>query len=243
MSRRLGDTVGKEDQTYRRARTQEQKNQRLDDILDTTESILDEGSYHDVTLSAIAEKVGCSRANLSHYVRSKEEILLLLYIRSLKGILEDMRGIDPGALDVSSMGNLKNAAAILATVLSSQRDFGRLGALLPSIIETNVSLERLIQCKHEITTLMTEGSDLLVECGLFDDPADSARFLLDLANHVSGLYPAPHPLPIQRAACKETGYPILSYEESLCDFLTVQLVGYRALKEKPEDLESQGWFS
>ena len=160
MSRRLGDTVGKEDQTYRRARTQEQKNQRLDDILDTTESILDEGSYHDVTLSAIAEKVGCSRANLSHYVRSKEEILLLLYIRSLKGILEDMRGIDPGALDVSSMGNLKNAAAILATVLSSQRDFGRLGALLPSIIETNVSLERLIQCKHEITTLMTEGSDL-----------------------------------------------------------------------------------
>lgn len=224
--------MGKEDQTYQRARTQEQKTQRLDDILDTTDSILDEGSYRDVTLSAIAERVGCSRANLSHYVGSKEEILLLLYTRSLKGILEDMQSIDLGALDASSRDDLKTAAAILAAMLSAHRDFGRLGALLPSIIETNVGLERLIECKREIITLMTEGADLLVECGLFDDPADSARFLRDLANYVSGLYPATHPLPIQRTACKETGYPIPSYEASLRDFLIVQLVGYRTLRER-----------
>ncbi len=224
--------MSKEDQTYQRARTQEQKTQRLDDILDTTESILDEGSYRDVTLSAIAERVGCSRANLSHYVGSKEEILLLLYVRSLKGILEDMRNIDPSALDASSRDDLKTAAAILAAMLSMHRDFGRLGALLPSIIETNVALERLIQCKCEIIAMMTEGADLLVECGLFDDPADSARFLRDLANYVSGLYPATHPLPIQCIACKETGYPILSYEASLRDFLIIQFVGYRTLKGK-----------
>ena len=103
-----------EDQTYRRARTQEQKDRRLGDILDATESILDEGSYHDVTLSAIAERVGCSRANLSHYVKSKEEILLLLYIRSLRETLEDLREIDPMILDASSADGLKDAAARLA---------------------------------------------------------------------------------------------------------------------------------
>lgn len=220
------------DQAYRRARTQEQKDQRLDDILDTTKSILDEGSYRDVTMSAIAERVGYSRANLAHYVGSKEEILLLLYIRSLRGILGDMRNIDPGALDASSIDSLRATATTLATVLSSHGDFGRLGALLPSIIETNVGLERLVECKREIIAMMAEGSHLLVERGLFGDPADSTRFLLDLANYVSGLYPATHPLPIQRTACKETGYPIPPYEESLRDFLTVQLSGYRALKGK-----------
>ncbi|MEC4183455.1 TetR family transcriptional regulator [Adlercreutzia sp. R21] len=218
------------DQAYRRARTQEQKDQRLDDILDATESILDEGSYHDVTLSAIAERVGCSRANLSHYVKSKEEILLLLYIRSLREILEDMRGIDPTLLDASSADGLKDAAAVLASMLSSHRNFGRLGALLASIIETNVSLECLVECKREIIAVMAEGSGLLVEGGMFDGADDAAGFLFDLSNYVSGLYPATHPLPIQRAACAETGYPIASYEESLRAFLTVQLVGYRALK-------------
>lgn len=231
MSTRKEARVAEEDQTYRRARTREQKVQRLDDILDATESILDEGSYHDVTLSAIAERVGYSRANLSHYVKSKGEILLLLYIRSLREILEDMRGIDPALLDMSSVGGLKGAAAMLASMLSSHRNFGRLGALLTSIIETNVSLECLIECKREIIAVMAEGSGLLVECGMFDNADDAAGFLFDLSNYVSGLYPATHPLPIQRAACTETGYPVSSYEESLRDFLTVQLVGYRALKE------------
>ncbi len=224
-----------EDQTYQRARTREQKSRRLDGILDATKSILDEGSYHDVTLSAIAERVGCSRANLSHYVGSKEEILLLLYVRSLREILEDMKGIDPDSLDASSPEGLEAASAALAAMLSSHSDFGRLGALLASIIETNVRLECLVACKREIIAMTTEGSDLLVECGLFDDAADSARFLLDLSNYVSGLHPAAHPLPIQRAACEETGYPMLSYEESLRDFLTVQLVGYRTLKRLRDD--------
>lgn len=221
-----------EGQLYRRARTQEQKSQRLDDILDATESILDGGSYHDVTMSAIADRVGCSRANLAHYVKSKEEILLLLYVRSLRGILEDMRKIDLEPSDASSVGGLEHAAAILSSMLSSHGNFGRLGALLASIIETNVSLECLIECKREIIAIMTEGSSLLVECGLFENAADSTRFLLDLSNYVSGLYPATHPLPIQSTACEETGYPIPSYEESLRDFLAVQLVGYRALREK-----------
>lgn len=190
------------------------------------------GSYHDVTMSAIAERVGYSRTNLAHYVKSKEEILLLLYVRSLRGILEDMRKIDLEPLGTSSIDDLERAAAILASMLSSHGNFGRLGALLASIIETNVSLECLIECKREIIAVMAEGSSLLIECGLFEDTADSTRFLLDLSNYVSGLYPATHPLPIQSAACEETGYPIPSYEQSLRDFVTIQLVGYRALKRK-----------
>lgn len=228
------------DQRYQRARTQQQKSQRLNDILDATESILDGGTYHDVTMSAIAERVGYSRPNLSHYVKSKEEILLLLYVRSLKGALEDMRKIVLEPLDASSIDGLEHAAAVLASMLASHGNLGRLGALLSSIIETNVSLACLVECKREIIAMMAEGSNLLVECGLFEDAADSARFLLDLSNYVSGLYPATHPLPIQSTACEETGYPIPSYEQSLRDFITIQLVGYSALKGRQDGVRYHG---
>ncbi len=223
--------MNEEEQSYRRARTQEQKNQRLDDILNVTEAILDEGSYHDVTLSAISEKLGYSRANLSHYVESKEEILLLLYVRSLRGMLEDMESIDPQSIDASSADGTREAAAMLASMVASHKDFGRLGALLASIIETNVSLDCLVKRKREIIAMVASGSKLLMECGLFENVSDAMRFLLDLSNYVAGLYPATHPLPIQCDACRETGYPIMSYESSLRDYLTVQFTGYRLLNK------------
>lgn len=220
-----------EKQGYQRARTQEQKHRRLDDILNVTETILDEGSYHDVTLSAISEKLGYSRANLSHYVKSKEEILLLLYVRSLREILEDMERIDLESLDASSADGIREAAAILAPIVASHKDFGRLGALLASIIETNVSLDCLVECKRKIIAMIASGSELLMKCGLFKSPSDAMRFLLDLSNYVAGLYPATHPLPVQCVACEETGYPLMSYEGSLRDYLVIQLVGYKALED------------
>lgn len=42
----------------------------------------------------------------------------------------------------------------------------------------------------------------------------------------------PEGVAFQSATCEEAGYPIPSYEKSLRDFLTVQLVGYGMLKGK-----------
>lgn len=219
--------IGK--QTYQRARTPEQKQQRLDDILDATEKLLDAGSYRDITMSGIAEALGYSRANLSHYVASKEEILLLLYVRSLKDLLDGLKEMSAASIDASTVEGLKDAAGILAAKVASHKDFGRIGALLASIVETNVSLECLMSCKQRIIAMMDEGSNLLVSCGLFNKQTNAMRFLLDLSNYVSGLYPAAHPLPIQQKAAKETGYPTQVYEDALRDYLTVQLAGYRFL--------------
>lgn len=217
-------SVEAERRTYRRARTREQKAERLDDILDVTEELLDEGSYRDVTMSSIADRLGYSRTNLSHYVGSKEEILLLLYVRSLRGMLEDLESVGAnGALSADA------APSAVAAAVANHRDFGRIGALLSSLVETNVSLECLTRCKMQIMDVLASASALLVQMGALCTKEQAIAFLLDLANYVAGLYPAAHPLPVQIEAARAVGYPVQSYEASLARYIGVQLVGYRAL--------------
>lgn len=217
------------DRTYQRARTEEQKNQRLADILSTTEELLDERHYREITLTSIADRLGFSRANLSHYVRSKEEILLLLYVRSLEEMLAEMKCLCATGFGDSVANDSKHLAALVAR----HTDFGRIGAVLASLIESNVSLECLISCKKRIVEAMSEASTILVECGLFREHRDATEFLIDLSNYVSGLYPASHPLPIQVKASREAGYPIRGYEDSLVRYIAVQLAGYQALCFQP----------
>lgn len=214
------------DRTYQRARTDEQKGQRLADILDATEGLLDERHYREITMTSIANKLGFSRANLSHYVHSKEEILLLLYVRSLEEMLVEMKDIGRTGLSDNATSDSKRLAALVAR----HTDFGRIGALLSSLIESNVSLGCLTSCKKRIVEVMSEASDLLIECGSFRKSKDATGFLVDLSNYVAGLYPASHPLPIQVEASQEAGYPIRSYEDSLERYIAVQLAGYQALE-------------
>ncbi len=194
--------------------------------MNATEELLDERHYREITMASIADRLGFSRTNLSHYVRSKEEILLLLYVRSLEEMLTEMEDLCGAGFSNEDVSDSKRLAALVAR----HRDFGRIGALLSSLIESNVSLRCLTSCKKRIVEVLSEASALLVGGGLFRNPGDATEFLVDLSSYVAGLYPASHPLPIQVEASREAGYPIRSYEDSLERYIAVQLAGYRSLE-------------
>ena len=61
---------------YIRARSYDQKEERLNQIKKATEELFENFPYTEITLSTIAEKLGWSRANLYKYVTTKEEIIL-----------------------------------------------------------------------------------------------------------------------------------------------------------------------
>ena len=65
-------------QDFKRARSAEQKCQRLADIKNATAQLYREFPYHEITLTTIAERLGWSRASLYKYVTTKEEIFLEL---------------------------------------------------------------------------------------------------------------------------------------------------------------------
>ena len=61
---------------YKRARSDEQKEERMSQIKKTADELFKTMPYTEINLSNIAEKLDWSRANLYKYVSTKEEIYL-----------------------------------------------------------------------------------------------------------------------------------------------------------------------
>ena len=127
-----------------RARSAEQKEQRLNEIKGAVRRQFAERPYHEITLTTIAEELGWSRANLYKYVSTKEEVFLLLaadecraYFDALLAALPEGCGLSPATI-----------AEVWAGIANAHQEYFRLGDLLSTIIETNVGVERLAEFKR-----------------------------------------------------------------------------------------------
>ena len=72
-----------------RAHGEEQKRQRVRQILDATAALYDETGYDKITFSKIAQRLNFSRINLYNYFSCKEDIFLLILMREIKAMVDD----------------------------------------------------------------------------------------------------------------------------------------------------------
>lgn len=126
-------------QDFIRARSSEQKSQRMADIKQATAQLYREFPYHEITLTTIAERLGWSRASLYKYVTTKEEIFLELSADARNAYYEDLLAAFPPTFEF----NASSIAAIWAQIAEANKDWFVYGDILMTIIETNVTLERL----------------------------------------------------------------------------------------------------
>ena len=127
-----------------RARSAEQKGQRLEEIKGAVRRQFAVRPYHEITLTTIADELGWSRANLYKYVSTKEEVFLLLtademdsYFNALLTALPEGCGLSPDTV-----------AEVWAGIANAHQEYFRLGDLLTTIVETNVTIERLMAFKR-----------------------------------------------------------------------------------------------
>ena len=127
-----------------RARSAEQKGQRLEEIKGAVRRQFAVRPYHEITLTTIADELGWSRANLYKYVSTKEEVFLLLtademdsYFNALLTALPEGCGLSPDTV-----------AEVWAGIANAHQEYFRLGDLLTTIVETNVTIERLMVFKR-----------------------------------------------------------------------------------------------
>ena len=126
-------------QEFKRARSAEQKNQRMADIKKATADLFRENPYHEITLTTIAERLGWSRANLYKYVTTKEEIFLDLAADARDEYFEALLGAFPK----KACTDLEALAKEWAHIADKNRDWAVYGTILMTIIEANVTIERL----------------------------------------------------------------------------------------------------
>lgn len=199
-----------------RARSAEQKEQRLAEIKAAASRQFSERPYHEITLTTIADELDWSRANLYKYVSTKEEIFLLLagdecraYFEALLAALPEGCGLTPEVI-----------AEVWAGIANAHRDYFRLGELLPCVVETNVTLERLVEFKrgyYRMVDALSERLSLLLGAD-----AGRMRSLLEAVYfHAVGLVGVCTSNPLILRAIAEVGVerPETDFRAELSDFI------------------------
>lgn len=126
-----------------RARSADQKIQRMEEIKAAARDQFDHCPYHEITLTTIAESLGWSRASLYKYVTTKEEIFLELSADARDSYYDALLTAFPEGCGYS----MDVAAEVWAGIINAHQDWLRYGDMLFTIIETNVTIERLMEFK------------------------------------------------------------------------------------------------
>ncbi|HIY50510.1 MAG TPA: TetR family transcriptional regulator [Candidatus Olsenella avicola] len=206
-----------------RARSPEQKGQRLEEIKGAVRRQFAERPYHEITLTTIADELGWSRANLYKYVSTKEEVFLLLtademdaYFNALLTALPEGCGLAPDTV-----------AEVWAGIANAHQEYFRLGDLLTTIVETNVTVERLMAFKrayYDHVAQMREHLPLIL--GI--EPERVEPLLVAIYYHATGLVSGcwSNPLIAEALERLEIARPETDFRAEMRDFIGMCLDHY-----------------
>lgn len=204
---------------YQRARSPEQKAERMEAIMDAAEALFAELSYHEINMGLIAKELGWARSNLYKYAATQEEVFLALHSRANRAFIEDI---------IHTLGDrtLSNArfAQEWANVTARHPMFLRYQDILIAIIEANTSLERLVEFKRSFAE-MTEPLLRLLQIQVGGDELSARDLYLRLLYQAPGLYDHFHCADRTAEAMKIAGMlPFTgTFQEAYGDFVLMCL--------------------
>ena len=127
---------------HKRARTDEQKHFRRQQILDSAENLFGEVGYEAFSMANLARATGVVKGTLYLYFKTKEEVFLSLYNQSL------VRWSDTFSGKLKAAMTDQVFTAVLYKTAMEDKSFVPLLIRLEHVIEHNVALESLIDSKR-----------------------------------------------------------------------------------------------
>ena len=206
-----------------RARSAEQKEQRLEEIKGAVRRQFAERPYHEITLTTIADELGWSRANLYKYVCTKEEVFLLLSRDEMDAYFDALLAAFPEGCGLSQTV----VAEVWAGIANAHQEYFRLGDLLTTIVETNVTVERLIVFKrayYDHVDRMRERLPLILDIA----PERVEPLIIAIYYHATGLVSGcwNNPLIAEALERLEIERPATDFRAEMCDFIGMCLAHY-----------------
>lgn len=181
--------------TWQRARRPEQKQERIDAILEAAAALLDEDGLEGTGLNAIARRAGMSKANVYGYFESREAILLRLYLDETEAW---SRALSVRLRKLGADAEIPAVARAYTATIERRRRFCTLFASVASVLEHNVGADTVAAFKREfVETVEPVVVALAVAIPpLSRDQAFSALATLVMAT--IGFWPHAHPAPVVR---------------------------------------------
>ena len=154
---------------YQRARSPQQKAERMSAIMDATETLFAQLPYHEINMGLIAKELGWSRSNLYKYAATQEEIFLALHSRANRALVDDL---------MASLAGKKLTNAEFA------HEWACAVARHP---ESNTSLDRLVEFKKNFA-LMNESIRTLLRKHLSCSANEASDLSLCLIYQAAALF-------------------------------------------------------
>jgi len=212
---------------WRRARSEEQREQRRQVLLAAAARLYAAHPIQEVSLSAIAREANISKANIYRYFESREDLFLQLVLDSLESWSESLTrrldSLDPPA-------TAQAVARVFSETATEHGRFARLSSVLSTVLEHNVSTEGIVRFKTRFVSFLPAPQEA-VQRALGNLGPEAARHVLEVAYFLmAGLWPASHPPPELRVALNRAGLEsvCIDFEARLTDFLSVSIRGLRA---------------
>lgn len=125
----------------RRARSQEELNQRYEDILTAASDLFMKSNYEDLSLTSIAKSLGLSRPALYSYFHSKEALFLKLSEKEYLAVAQEMNGKFSQKIEV------REFCRQLMMIFLNRPLFLKLLSLHQSVMETKVGFAHMKEFK------------------------------------------------------------------------------------------------
>ncbi|MFF3028653.1 TetR family transcriptional regulator [Microbacterium sp. NPDC057944] len=122
---------------FARARTEQQREERRESILDTAATLLQDSRIAELTLNELARRVGLAKSNVLRYFESREAVLLELMAREYDAWLDVL----DRELDSTATADVDRVAEAVARTASERPLLCELLSNASIVLEHNVSAD------------------------------------------------------------------------------------------------------
>lgn len=129
---------------WERARSEEQKKQRISGIIEATARLYETRSFDKITFVLIAREAEFTRSNLYKYFKSKEEI----FLEFIKHDIVLWRKEVVARLKPGQISSVEKFASVWVTLQAKHERLVKLLSILHNSLEKNVSIEKLTAFKR-----------------------------------------------------------------------------------------------
>ena len=189
--------------TFQRARNDEQRQIRINQITTAMIELMEDLPFDKITMKKLGEKLSFTRNNLYQYVKSKNEVILLIIQQDFIDWANDLHH-NLQTLNPTSLGGF--CKAWVQTAVKYPRILHWF-PLLGELIEKDVTLEKLIPFKKSYFKILKAVKKDIIKALPKLDSAQAERlvyFHLRVLPHLFHLY---NESSVQKEAIKQAGYP------------------------------------
>ena len=188
---------------FQRAHNDEQRQIRINQITTAMIELMEDLPFDKITMKKLGEKLSFTRNNLYQYVKSKNEVILLIiqqdFVDWANDLHHNLQTLNPASLD-------DFCKAWVQTAVKYPRILHWF-PLLGELIEKNVTLEKLIPFKRSYFEILERVKKDIVKVLPKLNSAQAERLVYFHLRVLPHLFHLHNESTVQKEAIKQAGYP------------------------------------